>query len=318
MLLVGETRHRVVRLRLEPRPRDASLRRGGEHRQPRAGDQIVDERSEKHGLARARQAGDAEAQAAAGEVVAERAGDEPGLEHEIGENRQGGSAREIDRAYLGGVGRFGQRVNPCRPRAPTASRTGRAARFGARRRPSAGRGKSSAATAPVGYFAAIRRSSGMRRSPRATRRIRRCRVVADKADADARRKARAGEQHARRRVVESKLFLELDLARPLGGEDLRRLLGALRARMNEDVGEQSRAARTLAHPARVVPAAVGQRALVIVSARPGSALAWRMRNRRRMGELCSRARNRKRAAMGKEGIASDYEPGPRRAPTITP
>ncbi len=86
MLLVGETRHGVVRLRLEPRPRQAAFRGGGEHRKPRAGDQVVDERGEKHGLARARQAGDAEAQAAAGKIVADRAGDEPRLEHEIGEN----------------------------------------------------------------------------------------------------------------------------------------------------------------------------------------------------------------------------------------
>ena len=90
MILVGEARHRVVGLRLEPRPRDPPLGGGGEHRKPRAGDQVVDERGQKHGLAGARQAGDAETQAAAGEIVADRAGDEPRLEHEIGENRQGG------------------------------------------------------------------------------------------------------------------------------------------------------------------------------------------------------------------------------------
>ena len=89
MLLVGEARHGVVGLRLEPRARDASLGGRGEHRQPRPCDQIVDERGQEHGLAGARQAGHAQAQPAAGKVIAERAGDEPGLEDEIGENRQG-------------------------------------------------------------------------------------------------------------------------------------------------------------------------------------------------------------------------------------
>jgi hypothetical protein len=96
MLLVGEARHRVVRLRLEPRPGDASLGGSSEHGQPRARDQVVDERGQEHSLAGARQAGDPEAQAAAGKVIAERAGDEPGLEHEIGENRQIRPAGEIN------------------------------------------------------------------------------------------------------------------------------------------------------------------------------------------------------------------------------
>ena len=90
MVLVGETRHRVVGLRLEPRPRDPPLCRCGEHRQPRAGDQVADERREEHRLAGARQAGDAQAKAAAGEIVSDRAGDESRLEHKIGENRQSG------------------------------------------------------------------------------------------------------------------------------------------------------------------------------------------------------------------------------------
>ena len=90
MVLIGESRHHVVGLRFETRPRNPPFRRRGEHRKPRAGDQVVDERREKHGLAGARQAGDAETKAAAGEIVADRAGDESRLEHKIGENRQGG------------------------------------------------------------------------------------------------------------------------------------------------------------------------------------------------------------------------------------
>ena len=89
MLLVGESRHGVVRLRLEPRPHDAALGGRGQNRQARAGDQVVDQRGQEHRLARARQAGDAEAQRPAGEIVADRAGDEPRLEHEVAETWQG-------------------------------------------------------------------------------------------------------------------------------------------------------------------------------------------------------------------------------------
>ena len=58
--------------------------------------EIVDQRGDEHRLAGARQAGDAEPQPAAGEIVAERARDDARLEGEIGEKRQGGSAREIE------------------------------------------------------------------------------------------------------------------------------------------------------------------------------------------------------------------------------
>ncbi len=85
MVLVGEARHRVVGLRLEPGPDDAPLGGGGEHRQPDAGDEVADERGQEHRLAGARKPGDAEAQAAAGEEVAERTGDEPRLEQKIGD-----------------------------------------------------------------------------------------------------------------------------------------------------------------------------------------------------------------------------------------
>ena len=63
MLLIGKSRHRVVGLRLEARPHNSPFRGGGEHRQPRAGDEIVDKRGEKDRLAGARKAGHAEAQA---------------------------------------------------------------------------------------------------------------------------------------------------------------------------------------------------------------------------------------------------------------
>ena len=87
MILVGEARHRVVGLRLEPGAGDASLGRGGEHRQPRAGDQVVDERGEEHRLAGAGEAGDAEPQSRRrrNNRRVERA-TSAGLEDKIGEN----------------------------------------------------------------------------------------------------------------------------------------------------------------------------------------------------------------------------------------
>ena len=117
MILVGEARHGVVGLRLEPRPGDASLRRGCEHRQPDAGDEIADERGQEHRLAGAGKAGDAEPQPTAGEVVADRTSNELRLERKIGKKRQGGSVREISRAYLGRARRISQRVSPSRLRA---------------------------------------------------------------------------------------------------------------------------------------------------------------------------------------------------------
>ena len=61
MLLVGEARHRVVRLRLEPRPDDAALGGGGQHRQARPRDEVIDEGGQEHRLAGTRQSGHAEA-----------------------------------------------------------------------------------------------------------------------------------------------------------------------------------------------------------------------------------------------------------------
>jgi hypothetical protein len=111
MILIGEARHRVVRLRLEPHPHDPPLGRGGQHRQSRARNQIVDERGQKHRLAGARQSGHSEAQGRAREIVADRTGDELRLEDEIAETCQG-KIRADRGAYLGGARRFGQ----CCPR----------------------------------------------------------------------------------------------------------------------------------------------------------------------------------------------------------
>ena len=108
MFLVGETRHGVVRLRFEARPHDAAFGGSREDRKARARDQVVDERRQEYGLARARQAGDAEAQRPAGEIVADRAGDESRLEHEIAVTWQGKFRIRKPGAYLGGASRFGQ------------------------------------------------------------------------------------------------------------------------------------------------------------------------------------------------------------------
>ena len=107
MLLVGESRHRVVRLRLEANPHDAPFRGGGQHRQARARDQIVDECGEENRLACAREPSHAEAQGGAGKIVADRSGDEPCLEDEIAETWQGKIRAPTREAYLGGACRFG-------------------------------------------------------------------------------------------------------------------------------------------------------------------------------------------------------------------
>ena len=60
MLLIVEARHRIVRLRLEIDAQHAALRRRVEEGQPRAGDEIVHERGDEHGLAGAGEPGDAE------------------------------------------------------------------------------------------------------------------------------------------------------------------------------------------------------------------------------------------------------------------
>ena len=92
MVLEGEARHGVVRLRLQPRPAISGPRR---ERGPapagglRQSGEMLGEGGDEHRLAGARQAGDAEAKAAPEEVIADRPGDQPRLEHEIAEAWQG-------------------------------------------------------------------------------------------------------------------------------------------------------------------------------------------------------------------------------------
>ena len=85
MLLVVEARHRVVRLRLEARSHDAALRGSRQHGQAGARDQVVDKRGQEHRLAGSREPGHTDAERRAGEIIADRAGDEPGLEKKIAE-----------------------------------------------------------------------------------------------------------------------------------------------------------------------------------------------------------------------------------------
>ena len=60
VVLVVEARHRIVGLRLEPRVGDPPGGIGLEHRKAAAAGQAVDQRGDEHGLAGARQPGDAE------------------------------------------------------------------------------------------------------------------------------------------------------------------------------------------------------------------------------------------------------------------
>ena len=83
------------------------FRGGGEHRQARARDQIVDERGEEDRLAGARKPGHAEAERGAGKIVADRSGDELRLEDEIAETWQRKIRTPTRDAYLGGARRFG-------------------------------------------------------------------------------------------------------------------------------------------------------------------------------------------------------------------
>jgi hypothetical protein len=72
VLLVGEARDCIVGLRLEVGAGDAALGHGSEKGQPPAGDQAAHEGGDEHGLARTREAGDAEPH---------------GGRHQIGEDR---------------------------------------------------------------------------------------------------------------------------------------------------------------------------------------------------------------------------------------
>ena len=62
MLLIFEARHDIVGLWLEIDAQDTPLRGRIEEGEPRAGDEIMHERGDEHGLARSREARDAELQ----------------------------------------------------------------------------------------------------------------------------------------------------------------------------------------------------------------------------------------------------------------
>ena len=70
VVFVGETRHRIVRLRLQTRAGDPSRRERFEHRKAAAARQPVNQRGDKDGLAGARQSGDAEPHRRIEQVVA--------------------------------------------------------------------------------------------------------------------------------------------------------------------------------------------------------------------------------------------------------
>ena len=70
MVLVVEARHRVVRLRLQLGAGDPPRGVGLEHRKAAAAGQAMDQRGDEHGLAGARQAGDAEPHGGIEEAVA--------------------------------------------------------------------------------------------------------------------------------------------------------------------------------------------------------------------------------------------------------
>ena len=91
--------------------------------------------------------------------------------------------------------------------------------------------------------------------------------MADEADARVvvREGAGEGEQAGQTGVIEPRLFTELDLAFPLGGKNLRRLLGASGAGMNQPVGHHAAGGQRRGDPPGVGAAAIGQPALVVVA-----------------------------------------------------
>ena len=91
MVLIIEARHRVVGLRRKARARDAPARERLEHRKAPAADQPVHQRGDEHGLAGARQAGDAEPHRRVDEMAApveQCASGEFGFLQEVGEERR--------------------------------------------------------------------------------------------------------------------------------------------------------------------------------------------------------------------------------------
>jgi len=70
VVLIVEARHRIIRLRCEICARDAARREGFEHREAAAARKAVDQGGDEYGLARPRQAGDAEPDRRVEEVLA--------------------------------------------------------------------------------------------------------------------------------------------------------------------------------------------------------------------------------------------------------
>ena len=298
MLLVGETRHGVVRLRFEPRPHDAPLGGGGEHRQARARDQIVDERGQEYRLAGARQAGDAEAQRPAGEIIADRAGDESRLEHEIAETWQGKfRVRKPGSLFRRRPPVWTVGFSPRRPRTPRASDRARAIPNCARR-PSSGERKN---RARLRRRSDIWRRGGAspsarptRSAPSPARQVPGCGRRGRRARASFERARVRASKLAQTRVIEPRLFTELDLARPLGGKNLRRLLGASGAGMNQTVGQHAAGGQRRGDPPGVGAAAIGQPALVVVA--PDGRLSLGVTNEK---QPAHERRLRKPAGIGK-------------------
>ena len=90
MRLVVEARHRVVRLRLESRAGDAPAGERLEHRQAAAMQQLMHQRGDEYGLARAGQAGDAEPDGRVEQIrteLAERARGKADFFRDVGEGR---------------------------------------------------------------------------------------------------------------------------------------------------------------------------------------------------------------------------------------
>jgi hypothetical protein len=88
--LIIEARHRVVGLRCEPRAGDAATGQGFEHRKAAAAHQAMHQGGDEHGLAGARQAGDAEPHGRAKQPLAEfgeRARRQTSLFDNVGDDR---------------------------------------------------------------------------------------------------------------------------------------------------------------------------------------------------------------------------------------
>ena len=103
MLLIRKAWHRVVWLRIEPRPGDPPLRARRQHGQPLVGEQVLDQRRHEHGLARPRQARDPQPERAALQIIEHRARHIVGFEGETGKKRHAALGKG-GRPYVGAMG----------------------------------------------------------------------------------------------------------------------------------------------------------------------------------------------------------------------